>query len=59
MDYLQYIGEVIKDDILFKVLNLVINGLPSIHFDWVAAMSELADVLNLVINGLPSIQNYV
>ena len=33
MDYLQYIGEVIKDDILFKVLNLVINGLPSIHQD--------------------------
>ena len=43
---------------IFKVLNLIINGLPSIHkfiqkcriFCWTL-------VLNLIINGLPSILN--
>ena len=40
-----------------KVLNLVINGLPSIHntpAKQMAAKWKL-EVLNLVINGLPSI----
>ena len=38
------------------VLNLVINGLPSIHrHDYAFALVNDAYVLNLVINGLPSI----
>ena len=40
------------------VLNLVINGLPSIRkkLGWDIELND-AHVLNLVINGLPSIQN--
>ena len=40
---------------LVKVLNLVINGLPSIHISSNNCNFILASVLNLVINGLPSI----
>ena len=37
------------------VLNLIINGLPSIR-DWEETMKDkVYDVLNLIINGLPSI----
>ena len=39
-----------------RVLNLVINGLPSIpDLDGVTSAMNLVEVLNLVINGLPSI----
>ena len=38
------------------VLNLVINGLPSIRIKN-SPKTNHADVLNLVINGLPSIPN--
>ena len=57
MDYLQYKKkeiEIIKkpaDD----VLNLVINGLPSIPKSSADIVSPVVMVLNLVINGLPSI----
>ena len=40
------------------VLNLVINGLPSIH-NGTYKMSSITDVLNLVINGLPSIHSLI
>ena len=38
-----------------NVLNLVINGLPSIPYTDDEVMAEVDRVLNLVINGLPSI----
>ena len=41
---------------LFEVLNLVINGWPSIHMD-TFRIEYLMIVLNLVINGWPSILN--
>ena len=54
MEYLQYNitsqGTVEYSD----VLNLIINGIPSIHllsFDSIASLG----VLNLIINGIPSI----
>ena len=56
MDYLQYkyIMKRVIHNIL--VLNLVINGLPSIQIAKIEnAPSEEVLVLNLVINGLPSI----
>ena len=54
MDYLQYedIKNNIKDRI--AVLNLIINGLPSISI--IKELPNLPqEVLNLIINGLPSI----
>ena len=60
MDYLQYCTErnyqhtLLKRNIL--VLNLVINGLPSILEDLKNIDLSFESVLNLVINGLPSIQ---
>ena len=56
MDYLQYIATqkeagVYKE----KVLNLVINGLPSILKNEQDSQEKYIIVLNLVINGLPSI----
>ena len=58
MDYLQYYREVLFFvDSVSIVLNLIINGLPSIrekkenNEDY-----KLFVVLNLIINGLPSIQ---
>ena len=38
----------------FKVLNLIINGLPSKQMDKVDNLSSKVIVLNLIINGLPS-----
>mgnify|MGYP001685788660 CR=1 FL=1 len=37
------------------VLNLIINGLPSILMDQVKIIELCQEVLNLIINGLPSI----
>ena len=55
MDYLQYLLVMDLKLLLVLVLNLIINGLPSIH-----SIQRLKDkfgaVLNLIINGLPSIQ---
>ena len=58
MDYLQY--EDAKKE--FKksfdsVLNLIINGLPSIHGKENKLEIIWEMVLNLIINGLPSIRN--
>ena len=55
MDYLQYICEFCYYTIHLLVLNLIINGLPSIQ-----KVNDIIDntknaVLNLIINGLPSI----
>ena len=57
MDYLQYIGEdPLKMYWRTEVLNLIINGLPSIHISVFQERNILSrNVLNLIINGLPSI----
>ena len=48
----------LKDSLWGSVLNLIINGLPSILY--INDMNEVKDavlkVLNLIINGLPSIR---
>ena len=56
MDYLQYIKQKTNVD-LFKegVLNLIINGLPSILKLNFSSFFTFYIVLNLIINGLPSI----
>ena len=62
MDYLQYKRGVVGvyDKELIKVLNLVINGLPSIHIAGIEPeiRTTAIGVLNLVINGLPSIPKF-
>ena len=57
MEYLQYTGYkfcsfVSRTD----VLNLVINGIPSIQKKYQVYLTKLIKVLNLVINGIPSIR---
>ena len=42
-------------NLILRVLNLVINGLPSILKHKKSAFASVFKVLNLVINGLPSI----
>ena len=56
MDYLQYINwtGVIKWTVVAGVLNLIINGLPSIPQRIISNQTRI-EVLNLIINGLPSI----
>ena len=59
MDYLQYFGKMsVKKFKYTKVLNLIINGLPSIHLILVF-LWRVCSVLNLIINGLPSIQKII
>ena len=54
MDYLQYDDAYVRIVDVKTVLNLVINGLPSIQaMIWLLTFKN--PVLNLVINGLPSI----
>ena len=57
MDYLQYfISKCYLKFLAFVVLNLIINGLPSIpnlKDGW--KLDDIKYVLNLIINGLPSI----
>ena len=55
MDYLQYKSKFIELFYGLKVLNLVINGLPSIQKREFTKKEKDERVLNLVINGLPSI----
>ena len=44
------------EEIVKKVLNLIINGLPSIHTKYNSPFPPITlKVLNLIINGLPSI----
>ena len=56
MDYLQYIKNVVKDALRKSVLNLIINGLPSILNGYIMKSNAQDGVLNLIINGLPSIR---
>ena len=42
-----------------EVLNLVINGLPSILNETIGERLARENVLNLVINGLPSILHFL
>ena len=54
MEYLQYnIVREYSNDIAL-VLNLVINGIPSIQITKIKELRKY-EVLNLVINGIPSI----
>ena len=39
-----------------KVLNLIINGIPSIQPDGSVVKKNVFKVLNLIINGIPSIR---
>ena len=55
MDYLQYIWRQVVKCYFIEVLNLIINGLPSILHVWCEDRNEDL-VLNLIINGLPSIR---
>ena len=56
MDYLQYLKNINSPDIdVARVLNLIINGLPSILKYNAELMFGYSEVLNLIINGLPSI----
>ena len=55
MDYLQYHKNIQKlKEAVDEVLNLIINGLPSI-FNLIHMYYRNKAVLNLIINGLPSI----
>ena len=56
MDYLQYDKYENIRSIYWNVLNLIINGLPSIlSYQVKESESMKYKVLNLIINGLPSI----
>ena len=58
MDYLQYLKDMWFTGLnKVEVLNLIINGLPSIHRYDNKDQPVFAGVLNLIINGLPSILN--
>ena len=56
MDYLQYLYVQYLEEMEDSVLNLVINGLPSILNTKRSYSFTNISVLNLVINGLPSIR---
>ena len=56
MDYLQYWNGWELIGCLYNVLNLIINGLPSIPERVSIEEPQEDGVLNLIINGLPSIQ---
>ena len=56
MEYLQYIASEIDGYIGGWVLNLIINGIPSILWGS-KSWNRKIRVLNLIINGIPSIHN--
>ena len=56
MDYLQYFIIEFQKTPEGEVLNLIINGLPSILVLSDILLNYGDQVLNLIINGLPSIQ---
>ena len=56
MEYLQYIWSYKYNKRLYIVLNLIINGIPSILGSGLADAGFGKKVLNLIINGIPSIQ---
>ena len=55
MEYLQYLTDNSVINSIADVLNLIINGIPSIPFNAEEVKAEIARVLNLIINGIPSI----
>ena len=56
MEYLQYTVYKYAEAIdLLRVLNLIINGIPSIRREYVDKSIGSSVVLNLIINGIPSI----
>ena len=55
MDYLQYLSYVPGVIPPAGILNLMINGLPSIHIEKDLNEKGYYVILNLIINGLPSI----
>ena len=55
MEYLQYAAEIEHIVAKAKVLNLIINGIPSIQGDVFLIQTNSYMVLNLIINGIPSI----
>ena len=62
MDYLQYYINRSRNGSSYEVLNLIINGLPSILKSLISSNTNYISVLNLIINGLPSIPsntNYI
>ena len=56
MEYLQYKNRCESYKQYVEVLNLIINGIPSILGEY-KSMLHASEVLNLIINGIPSIQN--
>ena len=56
MEYLQYFNERFGNESSIRVLNLIINGIPSILKEEIECKQHrLQKVLNLIINGIPSI----
>ena len=55
MEYLQYSESNYHGQGYGLVLNLIINGIPSIPESYSQVAEEVEDVLNLIINGIPSI----
>ena len=55
MEYLQYCLVMWTYVVLLDVLNLIINGIPSIHPIISSPSRTICIVLNLIINGIPSI----
>ena len=56
MEYLQYLGSKFINGYRAKVLNLIINGIPSIQRQKKRGIvGMILNVLNLIINGIPSI----
>ena len=60
MEYLQYSLNWISNPVLtLRVLNLIINGIPSILRSKGFSSEMTKEVLNLIINGIPSIRNHL
>ena len=55
MEYLQYILDTLYNFDFSEVLNLIINGIPSILYLDIHNNPVYYGVLNLIINGIPSI----
>ena len=58
MEYLQYVKNPDVKYVGVIVLNLIINGIPSIHDIENGMSAKNIQVLNLIINGIPSILKY-
>ena len=58
MEYLQYQTSNTHQHLIQVVLNLIINGIPSIQAYVRITGIFTKEVLNLIINGIPSIRKY-